>query len=93
MNQDQDEIASGKPSEAQTVDRIQKPVVGLFETRYRIVMDSYNGYEAQYKRWWWPCWMQIGINTSLTVEAARRYCDYHARRVIEYYQPNAGRQP
>jgi hypothetical protein len=30
MNQDKCEIASGKPSEAQAVDRIQHPIVGLW---------------------------------------------------------------
>lgn len=29
-----------------------------FKTCYRIVKDSYLGYEVQYKKWWFPFWIQ-----------------------------------
>ena len=46
----------------------------LFKTRFRIVTDQYNGYEAQIKRWWCPVWLQIGVcNTHFSVEDAEKY--------------------
>lgn len=30
----------------------------MFKTKYRVVTDSYSGYEVQFKLWWWPFWMQ-----------------------------------
>lgn len=62
----------------------------FFRTKYRIVKDGYAGYEAQFKRWWFPVWMQCGFcNTSGTVEMARKICDLHAHGgVVEEYLPN-----
>ena len=62
----------------------------FFRTKYRIVKDGYLGYEAQFKRWWFPFWMQCDFcNTSGTVEQARKICDLHSRcGVVEEYQPN-----
>jgi hypothetical protein len=62
----------------------------FFRTKYRIVKDGYAGYEAQFKRWWSPVWMQCGFcNTSGTVEMARKICDLHTRGgVVEEYLPN-----
>ena len=62
----------------------------FFRTKYRIVKDGYAGYEAQFKRWWFPVWMQCGFcNTSGTVEQARKICDLHSRGgVVEEYLPN-----
>lgn len=45
---------------------------------YRVTVDSWSGYEAQIKRWWWPFWMQIGVNTNHSAEAAENYCRHHA---------------
>lgn len=45
----------------------------LFKTRYRIVRDSYAGYEAQRKRWWWK-WTEIDVNTFTTVKDAEEFC-------------------
>lgn len=43
----------------------------------RIVKDGYCGYEAQFKRWWWPFWTQTSwagiINTFSTLGAAEAY--------------------
>ena len=47
-------------------------------SRYRVVRDHYAGYEAQIKRWWFPFWLMIGVNTHGTEEAATRYCERHA---------------
>ena len=67
----------------------------FFRTKYRIVKDGYLGYEAQFKRWWFPFWMQCDFcNTSGTVEQARKICDLHSRcGVVEEYQPNPTGQP
>jgi hypothetical protein len=52
------------------------------KTRYRIVTDEYLGYEVQYKKWWWPFWVQVGytgglVNTWSTVESAERFARRH----------------
>lgn len=48
------------------------------KNKYRVVDDEYCGYEAQVKYWWFPfLWLQIGINTSATVESARRVIERH----------------
>lgn len=50
----------------------------IFQTRYRIVTDRYAGFEAQFRVWWWPCWMQInGMNTFPSAEAAERFIRNH----------------
>ena len=42
--------------------------------RYRIVKDSYRGYECQKWRLWWPFWIQMGfVNTHETEEQAIEY--------------------
>jgi len=30
------------------------------EMRVRVVTDKYSGFEVQYKKWYWPCWFQVG---------------------------------
>lgn len=46
-----------------------------FRTRYRVVRDSYCGYEAQFRYWWMPFYLMVGMcNTSRTVEQAERLC-------------------
>lgn len=43
------------------------------KVKYRIVTDDWGGYEAQYKLWWWPFWLQLfWTNTSSTIEGAER---------------------
>ena len=57
-------------------------------TRYRVVRDKWLGYEAQFKVWWWPFWVQChrfnggcGANTNKTLEQAHQLCaDHHRRR-------------
>jgi hypothetical protein len=45
--------------------------------RYRIVTDKFNGYEVQYKVWWWPWWIQAPqhghINTFSELEKAEEW--------------------
>lgn len=43
----------------------------IFRTRYRIVTDNYNGFEAQFRRWWMPFYCQCFFsNTTTSVERA-----------------------
>lgn len=51
--------------------------------RYRIVTDSYAGFEVQAKRSWFPIWLQCSgrfccINTHPTVEKAEQFARRHA---------------
>lgn len=41
--------------------------------KYRIVTDKYAGYEVQVKAWYWPFWVELGINTFTTIEQARAF--------------------
>ena len=61
----------------------------LFNTKYRIVTDNYCAYEAQYKVWWFPFWLQCGFtNSHRTIEDAKKYIDREHKKVVEYYNPN-----
>lgn len=52
--------------------------------RYRIVRDSYAGYEVQVRRWWWPFWTQAGYtNTHATIERAEQYAVGQAGEVVK----------
>ncbi len=52
-------------------------------TEYRIVRDSYSGYEVQVREWWWPFWKQFGgTNTHRTLNAAKDYMKKGATRVV-----------
>lgn len=47
----------------------------LFSSEYRIIRDSWAGFEVQKRRWFWPFWTQIGVdhdlcNTSSSIEQA-----------------------
>lgn len=63
----------------------------MFKNKYRIVEDGYLGYEAQFKRWWWPFWNQCFFsNTKPSIEASKRVINEHAgvgiksKKGIEY---------
>lgn len=48
------------------------------KNKYRIVRDSYCGYEVQVKRWWLPIWSAIGVrghftNTHVSIEDAEQF--------------------
>ena len=46
----------------------------IFRTRWRVVTDSFCGYEVQYRYWWSPRWLQAhevgGTNTHTSLERA-----------------------
>lgn len=54
------------------------------KNKYRIIKDSYNGYEAQVKHWWFPFWVQIWrvgfVNSCSSVEEAEKLCRGHASK-------------
>lgn len=51
--------------------------------KYRIVKDSYLGYEVQVKYRWWPFWIMIdGGNTYSSVE--------HAKAAIKQHKVSGG---
>ena len=42
--------------------------------KYRIVKDTYAGYECQIWRLWWPFWCQMNFtNTHRTIEQAKDF--------------------
>ena len=43
--------------------------------RYRVVRDNYLGFEVQRLRWWWPLWLQVGINTFSSLDRAISYVE------------------
>ena len=62
--------------------------------QYRIVRDTYLGYAAEWRTWYWPFWMECFCgNTSATLEKAREVCDRHRNGLpqyfVEYYNPSA----
>ena len=55
----------------------------FFKTRYRVVSDKYCGFEAQYRHWWMPFYLQcFGTNTSSTLEGAKFVINGHKRQVL-----------
>ena len=63
--------------------RVLDGVIAM-KNQYRIVKDSFAGYEAQKLYWWFPfVWWQIGgINTFSSVEKAEDYIKN--RGVVKY---------
>lgn len=52
--------------------------MNFFKTKYRIVSDNFAGFEAQFKVWWFPFWLQcFGVNTRSTLESAIEVCKRH----------------
>lgn len=51
---------------------------------YRIVRDSFCGYEVQSWRWWFPIWIQGFINTHATIKAAEEYAKSPRTKVVKY---------
>ena len=55
----------------------------MFRKKYRVVIDSYAGYEVQHKYWFLPFWFQTGgVNTFATLEAAKKYITKNKRPVV-----------
>ena len=57
--------------------------------RYRIVTDTYLGYEVQRRVWWWPFWSQVSrngsnTNTFATIEAAEAFALKCDQKVVKY---------
>lgn len=49
--------------------------MNFFRTKYRVVTDNYLGYEAQYRLWFLPFWLQLnGTNSHPTIEKALEMC-------------------
>lgn len=54
--------------------------MSFFDDRYRIVTDAFSGYEAQYRPWWFPFWIQMtgsrwGTNTHTTAFNAKKFIE------------------
>ena len=49
------------------------------KNEYRIVTDSWLGYEVQIRRWWFPLWLEIDTNTHPSIERAERFAERHAK--------------
>lgn len=53
----------------------------MLRHKYRVVTDSYCGFEVQMKRWWFPVWVQvghdggIGANTHTSLERAKAHIE------------------
>lgn len=64
----------------------------MFKNKYRVVQDTYCGFEAQVKFWWFPIfWFQlcgsghgIGVNTSPSLLRAEQLCRFHAGKGTIY---------
>jgi hypothetical protein len=58
----------------------------LFRTRYRVVGDRYLGFEAQFRYWWMPFYMQMWgagpANTHRTVDDAERFIAKARAKVV-----------
>ena len=47
------------------------------KTKYRIVGDTYSGYECQKKPWWCPFFYQMGYtNTHTNLDEAKKYIEH-----------------
>jgi len=54
------------------IERLRR-LVSWLRPEYRVVKDSYAGYEVQYRRWWFPIWIQVGVNTWSTLDRAEQF--------------------
>lgn len=61
------------------IQSIKDRVSAKFKTCYRIVTDSYAGYEVQERVWWFPTWIQANkhnrINTFCSIEEAKEWIE------------------
>jgi hypothetical protein len=54
-------------------------------SEYRVVRDTYCGYEVQIRKWWhWPLWFAIGVNTHTSLERAEAFAKAHAKPCVKY---------
>jgi len=61
-------------------------------TKYRIVTDSYCGYEVQKWRIWFPFWIQCHsrgcVNTHVSVEKAKEFIEWHKKNNVVWEESN-----
>lgn len=50
--------------------------------KYRVVRDTYNGYEVQTWRAWFPFWIQGKVNSHTSLELAKKYIEGLKRTVV-----------
>lgn len=67
----------------------------MFKNKYRIVTDLYSGYEVQFRRWYFPFWVQCGtgrrkcVNTHSTIEQAEAFALAHSKHhVVKSFYPS-----
>jgi len=54
----------------------------VFKPKYRIIADTYAGYEVQVRKWYSPFYFQIGFtNTHITIEKATEFAKQHANKI------------
>lgn len=59
----------------------------MFRNKYRIVTDSYSGYEVQIRYWYSLFWVECGLpggktNTHKTIEQAERFAKDHSNKFV-----------
>lgn len=58
-------------------------------TKYRIVTDSYCGYEVQKWRIWFPFWMECSwANTHRSIESAQKFVELHKKNNVVWEDSN-----
>lgn len=58
----------------------------FFKTKYRIVTDTYAGYEVQLKFWWLPFYIQWKINTHSSPESAEEWLKNRMNKFVKYIE-------
>ena len=51
---------------------------------FRVVSDSYNGFECQRKRWWFPVWFEIGTNSFPNINEAKAFIENQGKVYATY---------
>lgn len=68
----------------QTETTIPTQKLSTWYRKYRIVTDTYLGYEVQAWRILWPFWIQAGgVNTFNTIEKAEAYARKIAKPIVK----------
>lgn len=51
--------------------------------KYRIIKDSYSGFEVQIWKLWFPFWIQCNwVNTHSSIERAKNFIEIHKKKVV-----------
>jgi hypothetical protein len=57
----------------------------IFKTRYRIVIDKFAGFTAQFRYWWMPFYLQLGgVNTHITADRCEAYIRLYMNNPVRY---------